>query len=93
MIAAAGVGYIYARKDINERRRKQAALGTRPTEKLDCASHLSSLQWTILIIHALTGQAKVEQSVSATQAPITSDGVPRATSSPDPPDSSSNAQK
>jgi len=72
LIAAAGVGYYYARKDINERRRKQAALGTRPTEKLD---------W----------QARVEQGVSATQAPVTSDGVPRATStaaSPDPPDGS-----
>jgi len=35
LVAAAGIGYYFARQDINERRRQQHNAGTRPTEKLD----------------------------------------------------------
>ncbi|KLO14395.1 hypothetical protein SCHPADRAFT_316233 [Schizopora paradoxa] len=35
LVAAAGVGYYFARQDINERRRQQQNAGSRPTEKLD----------------------------------------------------------
>ena len=38
LVAAAGIGYYFARQDINERRRQQQTAGTRSTEKLDCKS-------------------------------------------------------
>ena len=41
LILAAGVGFYFAKTEINERRQKQAAAGTRPTEKLDCTFFLS----------------------------------------------------
>lgn len=42
LVAAAGVGYYFARQDINERRRQQQTAGTRPTEKLDCKLYLQT---------------------------------------------------
>ncbi|KZT23737.1 hypothetical protein NEOLEDRAFT_1179949 [Neolentinus lepideus HHB14362 ss-1] len=35
LVLAAGVSFYYAKKNIDERRREQAAEGARPTEKLD----------------------------------------------------------